>query len=265
MPAYIAWENAFLSGTVSASAETVGLGAGQVQNAQGATSTAWQTPLGTTSAWLQVDGGAGAAWRVLSLHRTNLTTTATVRWRLSNDPAFGSAIYDSGVVSAGITAGYGQSILVLPSLQTARYARVDIADVSNPESLLRVALAYAGPVFEPARNFSPRATSFVRSPSFAIPVTRGGQEFPELRFSRRGWTVSLPLITATEAWSRFQECARLSEGGRNVLFIPAPTGTTAANIAREAVFGRLAQTGEIPWAQNSAVLRAWSFTITERL
>jgi hypothetical protein len=69
------------------SAQVSGLGAGQLQNPHGATATARQTPVGTTSAWLLLDAGGAALWRALGLFRTNLTPAMTIRWRI--DPTEG--------------------------------------------------------------------------------------------------------------------------------------------------------------------------------
>jgi hypothetical protein len=199
----------------------------------------YATPLSAGSAVVLTGAGAGAS---------------------TLDPA--ALVYDSGVVASGVLAGYGQSVTILPADQTARYARVDISDPTNPELVLRVAQMYAGPIRVPARNFSPRATAFGRAADIGIPATRGGQEFPELRFVRRGWRVAWPFITEAEHWTLIQEMARITEDGRNLLFVPLPS---SAQMNRDAVFGRLAERGEIPWAGTSATLRAWSATITERL
>jgi hypothetical protein len=169
---------------------------------------------------------------------------------------------DTGAVPAGIAAGYGQSLTLLPTDLTGRYGRVDIADPANPEGVLRVPQIYAGPVRSPQRTFAPRASAFSRRADIAAPVTRGGQEFPEMRFVRRGWRIAMPLLTATEAYDLVQEMLRASEDGRNILFVPMPSSPW---LVREAVFGRLAEAGDIPWAEGSQILRAWSATITERL
>lgn len=90
--AVFGWQNLVLSGAVSSSAELAVLGAGQLQNPHGATSTSWQSPPGTTSAWLQVDAGAVASWGAMSLHNTNLTPAATVRWRAGPVESFAAPV-----------------------------------------------------------------------------------------------------------------------------------------------------------------------------
>lgn len=255
-------ENRVLAGALSASAEAAGLGASQLANEHGATSTSWQTSAGTTAAWWQLDGGGGATWDALTIHNANLTASATVRWRLSNDPAFGTSIYDSGTLSATVVLGYRQSVHVLPSTQTARYLRCDLADAANPEGVLRVAQAFAGPVRRPVRNFSYAATSFRRAANVGAQRSRGGQTYADFRFAERAWAIGLPTLTRDEAWTLAQELQRQAEAGGNVLFVPAPAGS---HVAREAVFGLLSAAGEIGRQQGVPLLRTWSLTITERL
>lgn len=255
-------ENWARTGTVTASAEVAGLGAGQVQNDQGSNATAWQTPSGVTSASLTIDAGASQNWRAFLLARANLTTAATVRWRVTNDVTFATSVYDSGVISAGVVAGYGQSILFLSANQAGRYGRVDIDDPTNPERLLRIPLVFAGPVRTPARRFAVAATFFARTPTAPAVVTRGGQEFPDFRTARRSWLVQLPLLTAAESWSLAQELQRVSETGSNVLFLPY---LASANAAQEAVFGRVIEPSPVTFPGGFQRVRAWSATIAERL
>ncbi|MGG5823516.1 hypothetical protein [Falsiroseomonas sp. HW251] len=181
---------------------------------------------------------------------------------MSNDPAFGTSVYDSGVISAGIAAGYGQSILLLTTAQAGRYARVDIADPTNPEALLRIPLVFAGPVRTPTRRFGVTGTAFQRQANAPAVVTRGGQEYPDFRYAQRGWTVLLPLLTAAEQWTLVQELQRVSEAGANLLFLPYLASTTAS---QEAVFGRVINPSPVTFPNGAQRVRSWSATITERL
>jgi hypothetical protein len=398
----LGWVNRARGGVLTASAAAPGLGPDQVANDQGATSTAWQTPAGTTAAWLRLDAGASAAWRALSVHRTNLTAAATLRWRLSvladgvadatalphdslagatlgpnttrvgttGDPLGGAAAvtyssssssnsfvrasntyavlaggnyrvtvwarrisgagtvgqiiravppagpvgvvqiagnltaswqqfsvtftptsagsatisfffgaeaatgevafflgavepvpaYDSGVLPGTVAAGYGQSVHIAPAAVTARYLRLDVADSGNPQGFLNIPLLFAGPVWQPAHQWSPDSAEGAQA-EIAAPVTRGGQEWPELRWRKRRRVVSLPLVPRADRWPQLGEMERQAATGANILVVPSPTG----DLLREPIFGPVAFDG-VGYAGAAAHrFRTTRFTVTERL
>jgi hypothetical protein len=75
--------------TLTVSSAATGLDAGQLENQHGASSTAWQTAAGVTSASLTINSGSTSSkWRAFCLAGTNLTSGATVRWRTGNSEAF---------------------------------------------------------------------------------------------------------------------------------------------------------------------------------
>jgi hypothetical protein len=260
--AILGWKNAVLSGALVASSEAAGLDAGQLQNQHGSAAYAWQTAASVTSANLRIDGGAGAKWRAFGLFRTNLTPAATVRWRVSDDSAFATSIYDSGTLSGTVIAGYAQSLAIATTEQTGRYARVDIADAGNPDGFLNIPLAYAGPVLQPAVGLA-YGTRHARDRDEVVVRSRGGQEFVTLRSARRRWGFDFGALTTAEFWDGLAELDRVAADGTNVLLVPFPAGS---NVAREAVFGRLAFADDATWpAPNEAGLRRFAGTITERL
>ena len=91
------WSNLILSGVLTAGSSASGLDVGKLQTQHGSPSTAWQTAAGVTTSWFALDAGIATAWDAFSLHRTNLTPSARVRWRIGTDTA---QVYDSGLVSA---------------------------------------------------------------------------------------------------------------------------------------------------------------------
>ena len=259
--AVFGWENHAVAGTITASASAAGLGPEQMQTPHGATSTAWTTPAGTTTAHFVVDAGGAVEWGALGLFNANLTPSATVRWRIGGDPAFAAHAYDSGTLSGTVAAGYRQSVHVLPSAVTARYLRVDLSDPTNPEGLLRVAQLYAGKARRPTRNIGFNSASAREAETPAL-VTRGGQMFPDFRFVRRSWRVDLPSLAPADVFPLIEAMQIAAQDGSNVLFIPFPAG---AEIAREAVFGTVSAATGIGWPSQTPRLRSFGFTITERL
>ena len=135
--ALLGWENAIETSSTSlvASAAADGASAELLRVPIGAASVAWQTPAGTTAAALTVTAATAAvAWRAVSLNRTNLTTAATIRVRVSSAASLTTApAYDSGVVSAGVAVGIGQALHVMPTAVSALAMRIDISDPANPD------------------------------------------------------------------------------------------------------------------------------------
>lgn len=258
--ALIGYANRLLTAALTAGSSAAGLGPTNLQSNQGDGASAWQTAAGAltpgTGAWLQADAGAAVAWRAVSIHRSNLTPDASLRVMLGTT-AGAADVADATVT--GLAPGYGQLVLALPAEVTARHLRLELTDAANPDGFISIALAYAGAVWEPAQ-----AVAYGSAPGRAAEVdevvTRGGQEFPELRFVRRSWDITWKSFAPAEVWDRIMELARVAEGGGNILFVPFPT---SVDLQREVVFGRLAIPGGVTISSHRA--RDWRATITERL
>lgn len=256
----IGWTNRARTGTFTASSAADGLGPDNLQSDHGSSASAWQTEVGVTAADLVLDGGAGATWGACSLHRTNLTSGATTRWRLSDDPAFGTAIEDSGTLADVVADGFGQAVWLPAAEVTARYLRLDVEDAANPQGLLSIPLLFAGPVWRPLQQWGADSAESAAA-EIVTPVTRGGQEFPELRWRRRLRLVSLPLLDRSERWTEFGEFERAAADGRNVLLVPAPE----SDLLRGPVYGPARFDGVGYAATSPYRFRATRFTVTERL
>lgn len=172
-----------------------------------------------------------------------------------------SITYDSGLVSAGVQVGYGQSVFVAPSPVIGRHARCDIEDPTNPDNFVAVGLAYAGPVWQPALNIGWETTTNTDARVDEV-VTRGGQEYPQYRFEQRRWDVAMQHILDSEIWSQAVEVQRAGRRGGNVLFVPDPEGE---NRNKEAVFGRVYSQSDIEYSNNTTQYRSWRLRVIERL
>lgn len=82
----LGWANNAKAATFTASSSAARLGPERMAGDQGATSRAWQTAAGATTAAVTLDAGGPVPWRLLSVHRTNLTLDGTLRWRLASNP-----------------------------------------------------------------------------------------------------------------------------------------------------------------------------------
>jgi hypothetical protein len=288
------WKNRLPSAVgLVAGSQVAGLDVGKLQNDQGGAAEGWQTVQGVVTsaagAWFRADAGAAVTWRAFSLHRTNLTPGATVRWRVGNDPAFATWTYDSGP-RPGPARGYGQVVVVIPEPApvsalintengaalltedagyvlvtetgaTGRYCRCDIEDPANPDGHLNVPLAYLGPAWTPFNNWGYESTPGVTA-DLQVVTSRGGQEFPDLRWRRRTWDIALPNIRVGEVWDRVMDLHMTALEGGNVLFVP---NADSGEVYRQAIFGRLQPQGGVSYPSKSPVVRAWRAQMTERL
>jgi hypothetical protein len=260
--AMIGYRDAIRSGSLSVGSETSAQPGTNLQSDHGAD--AWQTGGGVVTsaagAWVLIDAGSPSqTWRAVLLSRTNLTSAATWRVRIAAASTMAIPAYDSGTVSAGVVPGYGQAVLVLPSEITGRYLRIDLDDAVNPDGSLRVGNAWAGPVWQPTRNFSYGA-GIGRDEGTTEVVTKGGQEFPTNDWTRRAWDVAFDFLDDEEGYPEALEIDRVARLGGNLLFVPRPAGPF---LAREAVLGRFRPASRI--GLQAYGLNSFRFTVTERL
>jgi hypothetical protein len=225
----------------------------------GSSATAWVTNASITSAYAVLDAGAGALWGALGVFRTNLTASATLRWRLGDDATFATATEDSGTLSSTLASGYAQSLYIPAAEVTARYMRLDVADATNPEGRLVIPLAFGGPVWQPAHQWSPDSAEDLQRETVTV-TTRGGQEWIEQRWRRRRRIVTLPLLARADRWTELHALERAAADGGNILVVPSPTN----DLLREPIFGPVAFDG-VGYAGTGHRFRATRFTIAERL
>lgn len=260
----LGWVNNVATATLYAGSANAALPASNLQVDQGAASMAWQTAAGvvTSAAGATLGIQVSGTWQAFVLARTNLTTSATMRWRVSTGIlSIASPNYDSGTISAGVVAGYGQSVLVIGTPRTCGYCQVDIDDPTNPDGFINIPLMYAGPLFIPAVG-PDWSSSFGRDDATDEVTTRGGQEYPVYHWQRRRYEAAWQGIKGSEVWPSFMEFDRTARQGGNVLFIP---DITSATISQEAVLGRAHMTKDVGYPAKSADARSIALRITERL
>lgn len=261
MPTLIGCENRAAAGAILASSEVPSAPAANLANPHGDPASSWQTLSGVTTATARFDGGAGATWRILLLANTNLSPTAIVQWLISDNPDMSDPIYSSGNV---VGVADRQSVHVIPAEVAGRYCRARIVNASNPDGRLRVAQAYVGPAIEMRRGLSFQS-AFERMAEEELVTTRGGQEYPELRFERRAWNLSFGLVPDAEfavGRNTLDAVMRIANTGENIAMVPM--STKLATINRDAILGRL-KPGPVGFVSTSGRHRTWSGRITERL
>lgn len=260
----LGYTNRVLAATLTAGSSASGLGPENVQDPHGCAASGWQTAAGVLTpgggAYLRIDAGASATWRAFLLARTNLSASAQVRWRVSANSDLSSPVYDSGTITAGIVAGFGQSLVLAGAAVSGRYCGVDITDSSNPDNLVNIPHVYAGPVWQPSRGLS-YASSKGRERSGSDLTTRGGQKWKEPFFSLRRFDIALDNVAAADVGPELEAMEMIAELGTNILFCPDPDDDPN----RATIFGDLVSLSDITYPYQSTDFRAWRGRISERL
>jgi hypothetical protein len=252
----LSWINAFDAAVLAASSEAAGLPIGNLQS--GHLVTKWRSD-GDLSVWWTADFGAAFPIDIVGIFGANSTAAATLHIRLSSTDAHDGNLYDSGVVAmnrAVILRLRSQALLLLPSRVNARYLKIDLTD-SGP-AYLEAGIAWAGPLFQPARNFSYGQAPAVQDPSVTTPSV-GGQEYTDLRPKRMTDTFTFALLTEAEAQQALDLDAAVGTAS-NVLWVRNP-GQPDMN--QNAILGRM--TALAPAGSVTFNRRSRQFQIAERL
>ena len=257
----IGWQNGVLLGELIASAEEPSMPVVNLRDPLGSPSTAWQTPSGSTSAWVvsQPYSAANFPWRVVMMQGTNLTVATQIRVRIG-DPAtlVSTPAYDSTVLTPGVVRG--QWVHVLPATVDALACRVDVWDTTNPDGALNVPLLYAGPAWQMRTNISPASSQAMRDGSQRVQA-RGGQEWIEPGFVQRIWNLDLATFRASDGEQRLLDIERAARRGENICIVPRPLN----NPQRDALIGLASDFSPLGFQGPSGGLRTFRFTVTERL
>lgn len=256
----LGWPNRIDAGLLQASSAEPGMPVTNIATEAGSADQGWQST--STTGWITLTLPAADSFRAFGLFRTNLTTNATVRWRVFPTSSTGGATsYDSGIVPADIVPSYAQTVLVLPAAIAGQAIRVDIADVSNPDGHINIPLAFAGPVWQAARNFDPNSSAG-RTMQSNKTVTRGGGVIIRSDWIKRTFTLSLSGIRASEVWPKVMEVDLYARRGNNVFFAPNPSDPM---INQTAIYGELEASSDVTYPNRVIEARGWKATITERL
>ncbi len=247
-----------------------------LKDEQGAASNGFQTASGVITA----AAGAGfigvlpasRALRAFSLHRTNLTTNAQIRWRVGTEAKLKSStwnsakgseghVYDSGWIPAGVAARRSQSVLILAAAVSGPAFRCDIDDATNPDGFINIPLAFVGPLWAPTYNFSyDSSTGWEEGKS--IQETQAGGKYIRQKWERRIWSLSLQALLHAEVWSDFELILYKGRRGQNILFIPDPDSTY---LQSQALFGDIAESSNLTYPVRSRLFRGWTGKVSERL
>jgi hypothetical protein len=216
------------------------------------------------AASILVDFGTATPVEAVALISTNLSATATARWRLGTLEV-PSAAHESGILPAhtGDEAN-GNVVLIRSGAATARYLLVDVADSSL--GAIDIGLLVAGPLWRLGRGmaYGVREGRLILDQRDRNPLT--GAEFvvPALANPRFA-AFTLPALSRAEAMDAHRDLVRRLGAARDALWIPE-TGDTRAETNRRAIWGAVNQPGEeAAAARGSFPLLNRAFRIVERL
>ena len=219
----------------------------------------WHTAAGVKSSYLVFDRGASKLMQLLAVLGTNLTAAATLQLRASDaDPnAVASLLLDTGVINAGVKAGYGAAYKAVTAT-TARYWRLDLTDTTVPDNL-QIGRVFLGPRWQTASNQNYGWNVTPLDPSDTA-ESYGGQEYADERPQRRQVQFVLDWLTKAEAFDNALAMARANGIVRDVLAINDIADTY---LSEQAVWGRL--TAFDPIFHRSTNFWSQKFTVRERL
>ena len=146
---------------------------------------------------------------------------------------------------------------ILPSAVTAEACRIDLVDTGNPDGVLNIPLAYAGPATE--FNISPQSQPTLE-PRRQDVTTRGGQVFTDPLSRARSWGITVGFIRES-AIAFLDPLEAAAAAGANILFVPRQS---SARASAETILG-LMTPGPRGFLGTTGNFRTWSATITERL
>lgn len=246
------WQNRVLDAALTASAQVASLPVINLRNQQGAESLGWRV-LGTSAA-LTLKLPSVGIWRAFSLHRSNLSASASLTVSVQS----GSAVVWQGSAQGVANA---QMILVSPTAVQGDSATMQITDPANPDGYLSIPLAYAGPLWQPARNYSTDSTAGNELGSDST-TTLGGAEFVDGRWYQRKLSIAHQSYGDADA-AVLAQILRVAATGQNILFLPDPA-STPPRLAQTGLFGRLSG-GDLSNPFGVADRHALTLTHTERL
>lgn len=257
----LAWDNRFEQGTLFTGSQLLSAPVSNLLIPQG--SEPWVTVVGVKTsadgAYIMVDMGSAATFQAFGIFRTNLSLTATVRYKLGTTALAGD-VMDTGPLD-GVLSRINQHVYVHSEELSARYLTIEIEDFGNPDNQIYVGLAFGGPLFQPNFNFDYTSASG-REHRLERAESAGGQSYSRAYWQRRLWSLSWGSILQDEMYESLEELDFYARTGRNVLFVPEPNSSIRY---RNAIFGEMSDMTPFTFAQAGLDIRAWKAAIKERL
>lgn len=224
----------------------------------------------TTPTGIQIwcDFGASSAVSCVALIGTTLGQSGgspTVRARVSDDAAFGSATWDTGAIDPE-TDDYanGNVVLVHATSATGRYLRVDIEDAAA--SLVDLGCLAAGLLWRP--SYQP---SYGMGEGRLILDRRDRNPFTAAEFpvravvNPRQASFQLPVISRAEAIAEWRSIVNTLGAVGDVLWVPDDS-LSQSELNQRSIWGAILEPGGAALLQRASfVHHTRAFTLTERV
>lgn len=235
----LSWTNHVFdaAASLSASSEVTGLGASNLAN-----------PIvqithraGSTAFYGRCDFGSVREVGVLALLFPRalpmIAAADTIRHKLSALAAGGDELLDTGAVASGVVAGYGYHLYVPSAPISARYWEWTVSAPSlASRGAVDTGVAWAGPLWQPARNFGYGWSRNWGDGSRVDVTPKAGAEYIDAGPRQRVVDLNFGFLTDDES-DEIEEMLRLAGLAQPVLLLPDPT---SPKLARRALYGRLA-------------------------
>lgn len=228
----IGYPNRLLTATLTPSSQQAAMPASNLISPH--TAIKWRTT-SHTGGQLDIDFGSAQAVRAVGIFGTDFTSSATWRLRFSATAIGNSELGDSTTINQNVASGYGQAVFVLSAAVNARYIRANFDDTGlSGQGFFTIGSMFAGPLFQPQRNFR-----YGRQRGFVDPSIRtrskGGNLFTDKRPKYRAQDFEFPGLTEQESYDA-EDIDRQAGLSENLLWLPNPGG---AFQPREAIWGTI--------------------------
>lgn len=214
----------------------------------------------TTTAWFAADNGAPKAASIIALWGHNFTSTATIRVRIGDDPAFAINTYDEEFSAYELLYGYDEggydeggydgtevvsglegftkyTIIRMDQEYSGRYWRIDVTDTGNPDGNLRVGWWGMGIPLQPQYDLSlPMDLPYWVDPSEQF-ISEASSLFVSSRNKFRVCTLRLDFLSKSEALNEFNNLTRICGGSRPLVAILFPSDDQFGDQYRTAIYG----------------------------
>ena len=260
------WQNALANAWVGdrGTAALPALSLANLSDPQPRVRTRWPGGAGV-SVWF--DMGASAEIACVALISTTLGSaggTTLVRARLSDDPLFATAAWDTGVLDPATDAyANGNVVLVHPTSASGRFLLVEMEDAAA--GLIDVGRIVAGPLWRCTHSWSlgRQQGRMILDRRDRNPYT--GVEFPVRAVANpRQASFTLGTVRLAEETEWRGMLNSISAAG-DVLWIP-DDGLSLAELNQQCIWGAPVQPGESALLQRAGFLHhTRSFTLTERV
>jgi hypothetical protein len=217
------------------------------------------------------DHGATLAIQMFALVNHNLSSAATIRWRVSTHSDLSSALIDVTIDANAPNLIYGSLPWgVFPwdwfseetqpggftvfykntSAQYGRYSGINITDTTNADGYAQAGVYLDGVPFIPSINFVPGAGIGLVDPSKQTRAV-GGSLYTDVRPKYRTFTASLEWLTEAEAIGGVYRMRNMLGISEPLLLIVDPDATDGT-LAAGTIYGRLVTISDpIRFARNT--------------